>query len=315
MNRMKGILRFISLALILFSSFAVLCQEKISPEDYEFPKNTIKASRTYAVFALPQQSFAAQSMVDRYNFQNGLLTYHIREDQSANRFIEEKFSYEKGGLSKKEIIRTSSSGTEYTRFIFRTDSNSYKSTLYKIGQTGSLEKIIDFRNDTGELRGQSFYNTSGKRTKQIEYGGKEGHRIKKYHNEQLVSDIIYRYNPEGRISETIIHTMPGKENEPKVWKITSYNEKGDAIKTLEYHRAKEEDEKRLNKTHYTAYLYDLDVWIAKIEYTTNIKDPAKLVVAIRSLVIGDKTYQPQNDEQLIRFCKQVYQKYLTQTLK
>ena len=310
---MTGILRFISLALTLFPGLEASCQEKITPEDYEFPKNTVKASRTYAVFALPQQSFTAQSMVDRYNFQNGLLTYHIREDQSANRFIEEKFSYEKGRISSKEIIRTSSSGTEYTRFIFRTDSNSYKSTLYKISKTGSLEKIIDFRNDSGELRGQSFYNTAGKRTKQIEYGGKEGHRIKKYHNDQLVSDIIYCYNTEGKIAATIIHTMPGKESEPRVWKTTSYNEKGDAIETLEYYPAKENEDKRLHKTHYTAYLYDQDVWIAKIEYGNHVKDPAKLVVAIRSLEIGDKIYQPQNDEQLISFCKQVYQLYLTKT--
>lgn len=307
---MKATIKYTALLLFLAISFSVTAQESSTPDDFDFPQNTTQATKTYASFSIPQQALVMQSAIYSYTFYNGRLTKYQREDNTYNRHIEESYTYKNDQLKSKEIIRQTSSGLEYTTYKYRIETEGNTTTRLKINHTGEVDKIIEFRNEAGELRGKSFYNTRGQRTQYIEYGGKEGHRIKKFHNEALVSDVIYRNNEHGRIAEIITHTMPGDEAEAKVLKTISYNDKGDAVKMLEYLPAKDSEKQNLNKTYYMDYLYDGNVWVAKIEYSNTTKDPGKLTVTIRSVVIGNRVYKPQNDEQLIGFCRRVYQNYL-----
>ncbi len=67
---------------------------------------------------------------------------------------------------------------------------------------------------------------------------------------------------------------------------------------------------KLSKTTYVNYLYDGDIWVAKIEYGTATKNPGKIVATIRTIETPEKTYHAPSEEQLKTFCQETYQKYL-----
>ncbi|WP_111308479.1 hypothetical protein [Confluentibacter sediminis] len=306
---MKKTVTYLNLLTLLVFSFSVVAQEDTTPKDFDLPENTTKAFKMYATFSIPQQVFTMQSVNELYTFREGEITKYQYLDKPKLE-ITENYTYENGLLKTKEIIRNGTMGMEYSTFKYRTESEGYKTTSYKIYHTGETEKNIEFFNGEGELRGKSFYNTNNQRTKQIEYGGKEGHRIKKYYDEKLVSDVIYLYDKKGRIYKVVDHKVPGNESEAKIIKQITYNGKGDPVVMLEYHPAKDGEEQKLSKTYHTDYLYDGDIWIAKIEYSNTTKETGQLKLITRTVVTPERAYKSQNDEQLIDFCKQVYQNYL-----
>lgn len=295
------------LCLLSFATTTLQAQESTLPTDYGFPENTIKAQVMYATFNIPQQHFVQKLVQETYIFYKGRLTKYQYQDKTNNRNTEQNYTYENSQLKSMEMVQQSISGMEYITFKYRKETEGNKTTLYKIYPTGEVEKTLEFRNETGELRGTTYYDKNGNKTKYTEYGRKKGHRTKKYNNNQPVSDILYLNNKDGKLAQIIEHTVPENEAEPKVLKTINYNERNDPVKILQYYPTKDDGEKKLHKTYYTDYLYDGDVWVTKIEYNN---DTEKLDVTIRTIVTTNRTYKPQDDKQIISFCKQAYQNYL-----
>lgn len=305
----------------LFSKLIVICfcivaslsagaQENLTPEDYELPAKTVKATKTYATYLIAQQKLEMQSAIDTYHFSTGKITKYQRTDKTYNRNIEEVYSYQNNQLKAKDIVRNISVGIDYTNFKYHTEKDGNKITSFKTAQSGAIEKTLNFYNEAGELRGKTVYDTRGNKTISIEYEGKMEYRIRKFFNNRLTSDVIYKNNKDGKVVSQIIYTMPGNETDRKVLKLTEYNDKGDAVKTMEYHPAREGEAKSINKTQYTSYLYDGDIWVAKIQYVNDPKPPVKFVLTVRTVQIENKTYQAKDNDALIAFSKQVYQQYL-----
>lgn len=305
---MKGIITYFIL-LIFTSSQLFWAQEQTTPEDFDLPDATTEAELSYAVFQIPQQVFTMQTVSERYVFDAGQLTKYEYKDKPRQE-ITETYIYKNDTLKSKEVLRGGTMGMEYTTFKYRTEKEGNRIISYKIQPTGEVEKNLEFYNDAGELRGKSFYNAEGKRTKQIEYGGKEGHRIKKYDGDQILSDIIYLYDEHQRTQVVLRYTVPGNEAEAIVRQEFDYNDKGDAIRMREYLPAIGNEEPELSKIYFTDYLYDGDVWVARMEYSSASRIPGKLKLTARSLVTPQQVYRWQNEQQLLDFSEEVYQKCL-----
>ena len=297
--------------LFIAASLSAGAQENLTPDDFELPATTVKATKTYGTYLIAAQKLEMQSAIDTYHFNAGKIVKYKRTDKTYNRNIEEVYSYQNNQLKTKDIVRNTPSGVDYTTFKYHTEKKDNIVTNYKTAQSGSVEKTLDFFNDAGELRGRTVYDARGNKTKTIEYDGKMGYRIRKFFNERLTSDVIYKNNTTGKLASQIIYTMPGNENELIVRKLTEYNDKGDAVKISEYYPARDGVEQKVNKIQYTAYLYDGDIWVAKIEYTNNPQPPAKFVLQVRTVQIGNKIYQSKDNDALIAFAKQVYLQYQT----
>ncbi|HUN02628.1 MAG TPA: hypothetical protein PLS00_07215, partial [Niabella sp.] len=148
------------------------------------------------------------------------------------------------------------------------------------------------------------------RTQQIEYGGKEGYRVKKYHNDQVMSDITYTNNNDGKLIKTLTYVMPNTEDEVKVLTIYNNNLKGNPFEITEFVTEEKNADQKLTKTTYIDYLYEDNIWVAKIAYSIATKNPEKLVATIRTIETPEKTYHAPSDEKLKAFCEGAYQKYL-----
>ncbi len=307
---MKITLQHTALLFFLTLGFAATAQESTKPEDFDLPENTVKAVIKYADFTIPQQKFAMSAEHKTYTFQEGKIINYQYRDSAKSQKIDIDYHYENGQLKSKETVKSSQSGMEYDTLKYRTESEGYKTTFYKIYHTGETDKTIAFYNDAGELRGKSVYNVHGQRTQQIEYGGKEGYRIKKYHNEQLMSEITYFNNDDGKLGKTITYVMPETEDEVKVLTLYYNTRDGDPEMIVEFITEKKNSGQKQSKTKHISYLYDGDIWVAKIEYSRATKSPGKLTATIRNIETPEKTYHAPSDEQLKTFCQETYQNYL-----
>ncbi len=310
LNKMNTTIKHTAIVLLLALGFTATAQESTLPEDFDLPKNTVKAVINYADFEIPKQHFAIRPYHQTYTFQNDRLVNYQQSDSSKTWKADVSYHYENGQLKSKETIESLKAGMEYKTYKYRTEDKDYKITFYKIYHTGEEDKTIAFYNEAGELRGKSIYNIHGKRTQQIEYGGKEGYRVKKYHNEQLMSDITHFNEDDGKLMKTITYVTPGEEDEVKVMTLYYYNPKGDLRQIVDFVTETKNSAQKLSKTTYVDYLYDGDIWVAKIEYGTATKNPGKIVATIRTIETPEKAYHAPSDEQLKTFCQETYQKYL-----
>src|SRR5690554_4621143 len=307
---MKTIIKHTAIVLLLALGFTATAQESIAPEDFDLPKNTFKAVINYADFTIPQQQFAIRPSHSTYTFQEGkIINYQYRDSTSMIK-TDVDYHYENGQLKRKETIESSKAGMEYKTYKYRTENEGYKTTFYKIYHTGEVDKTIAFYNDAGELRGKSIYNVHGKRTQQIEYGGKEGYRVRKYHNEQLMSEITYFNNDDGTLGKTITYVMPETEDEVKVLTLYSNTRDGDPEMIEEFITEKKNSGQKQSKTKHISYLYDGDIWVAKIAYSRTTKSPGKLTATIRNIETSEKTYQAPSKKQLKTFFYETYHNYL-----
>lgn len=307
---MKTSLQHIALLLFLSLSLTATAQESTKPEDFDLPENTVKAVIKYADFTIPQQQFEIRTSHSTYTFQEGKIINYQYWDSAKSQKIDIDYHYENGQLKSKETVKSSQSGMEYDTQKYRTESEGYKTTFYKIYHTGETDKTIAFYNDAGELRGKSIYNVHGKRTQQIEYGGKEGYRVKKYYNDQVMSEITYTNNDDGTLDKTITYVMPNTEDEVKVFTLYFNTPKGDPEKMVEFVTEKKNSGQKHSRTKHISYLYEDDIWVAKIAYSITTKSPGQLVATIRTIETPEKTYHAPSDEKLKAFCKEAYQKYL-----
>lgn len=307
---MKITIKHTAIVLLLALGFTATAQESIAPEDFDLPKNTFKAVINYADFTIPQQKFAMSAEHKTYTFQEGKIINYQYRDSAKSQKIDIDYHYENGQLKSKETVKSSQSGMEYDTQKYRTESEGYKTTFYKIYHTGEVDKTIAFYNDAGELRGKSVYNIHGQRTKQIEYGGKEGYRIQKYHNGKVMSEITHSNNDDGKLTKTVTYVMPGEDDEVKVLTLYYYNQKGDSRQVVDFVTEKKNSGQKPTKTIYVNYLYDGDIWVAKIQYSTTTKTPGKIVATIRTIETPEKTYHAPSNEQLEAFCQETYQNYL-----
>ena len=310
LNKMKTIIKHTAIVLLLAFSFTASAQESTLPEDFDLPKNTVKAVISYADFEIPKQHFAIRPHHQTYIFQNDRLINYQQSDSTKTWKADVSYHYENGQLKSKETTESSKAGMEYKTYKYRAEDKDYKTTFYKIYHTGEVEKTIAFYNDAGELRGKSIYNIHGKRIQQIEYGGKEGYRVKKYHNEQLMSDITHFNNDEGKLMKTVTYVMPGEDDEVKVLTLYYYTRDGDPEMIVEFITEKKNSGQKQSKTKHISYLYDGDIWVAKIAYSRATKSPGKIVATIRNIETPEKTYHAPSNEQLEAFCQETYQNYL-----
>lgn len=306
---MNTTIKHTAIVLLLAHGFTATAQESTLPEDFELPKKTVKAVISYADFEIPKQHFAIRSHHYTYTFQNGKIINYQQSDSSKDWKADVSYHYENGQLKSKETVESSKAGMEYKTYKYRTEIKDYKTTYFKIYHTGELDKTIAFYNEAGELRGKSIYNVHGKRTQQIEYNGKEGYRIRKYHNDELMSEITH-FNHDGKLTKTVTNVMPGGADEVKVMTLYYYNPKGDLRQMVDFVTETKNSAQKLTKTTYVDYLYDGDIWVAKIEYGTATKNPGKIVATIRTIETSKKTYHAPSEEQLKTFCQETYQKYL-----
>ncbi|ATL47806.1 hypothetical protein COR50_11865 [Chitinophaga caeni] len=307
---MKTTIKHSAIVSLLAFSFTASAQESTLPEDFNLPKNTVKAVISYGDFTIPQQQFAIRPSHSTYTFQEGkIINYQYRDSTSMIK-TDMDYHYENGQLKRKETIESSRAGMKYKTHKYRTENEGYKTTFYRTYHWGETDKYILFYNEAGELRGKSFYNIRGVRATQTEYGGKEGYRIKKYHNGKVMSEITHSNNDDGKLTKTVTYVMPGEEDEVKVMTLYYYNLKGDPRQMVDFVTEKKNSGQKPTKTTYVNYLYDGDIWVAKIEYGTATKNPGKIVATIRTLETPEKTYHAPSDEQLKTFCQETYQKYL-----
>ncbi len=307
---MKITIKHTALSLFLALGFAATAQESTKPEDFDLPENTVKAVIKYADFTIPQQKFAMSAEHKTYTFQEGkIINYQYRDSTSMIK-TDVDYHYENGQLKRKETIESSKAGMEYKTYKYRTENEGYKTTFYKIYHTGDVDKTIAFYNDAGELRGKSVYNIHGQRTKQIEYGGKEGYRIQKYHNGKVMSEITHSNNDDGKLTKTVTYVMPGEDDEVKVLTLYYYTRDGDPEMIVEFITEKKNSGQKQSKTKHISYLYDGDIWVAKIAYSRATKSPGKIVATIRNIETPEKTYHATSNEQLEAFCQETYQNYL-----
>lgn len=310
LNKMRATIKHTALSLFLALGFTATAQESTAPEDFDLPKNTFKAVINYADFTIQQQQFAIRPSHSTYTFQEGKIINYQYRDSAKSQKIDIDYHYENGQLKSKETVKSSQSGMEYDTQKYRTESEDYKTTFYKIYHTGETDKTIAFYNDAGELRGKSIYNVHGKRTQQIEYGGKEGYRVRKYHNEQLMSEITYFNNDDGKLGKTITYVMPETEDEVKVLTLYYNTRDGDPEMIVEFITEKKNSGQKQSKTKHISYLYDGDIWVAKIAYSRATKSPGKLTATIRNIETSEKTYQAPSKKQLKTFFYETYHNYL-----
>ena len=307
---MNPTLKHTTLLFFLALGFTAVAQESTKPEDFDLPENTVKAVIKYADFTIPQQQFEIRTSHSTYTFQDGKIINYQYRDSVKSQKTDVDYHYENGELKSRETIESSRAGMEYKTRKYRTENKGYKTTFYRTYHWGETDKYILFYNEAGELRGKSFYNVHGKRTQQIEYGGKEGYRVKKYHNDQVMSDITYTNNNDGKLIKTLTYVMPNTEDEIKVLTIYNNNLKGDPFEITEFVTEEKNTNQKLTKTTYINYLYEGDIWVAKIAYSIATKNPGKLVATIRTVETPEKTYHATSDEKLKAFCEGAYQKYL-----
>lgn len=307
---MNPTLKHTALLFFLALGFTATAQESTKPEDFDLPENTVRAVIKYADFTIPQQEFAMSAEHKIYTFQEGKIINYQYRDSVKSQKTDVDYHYENGELKRKETIKSSKAGMEYKTYQYRTENEGYKTTFYKIYHTGETDKTIAFYNDAGELRGKSIYNIHGKRTKQIEYGGKEGYRVKKYHNEKLMSDITYYNNSNGKLMKTETSVLSGEKDEIKVLTLFYYNQKGDLRQVVDFITETKNSGQKQSRTKHINYLYDGDLWVAKMEYSRANNKAKNLVATVRTVQTPEKTYQAPNAALLKAFCEETYQKYL-----
>lgn len=307
---MKLTLKHIVVIPLLALNLIATAQESTSPKDFHLPENTFKAVISYADFSIPQQEFSMRPSHSTYTFQDGKIINYQYRDSTSMAKTDVTYHYENGQLKSKETIASSRAGMEYKTRKYRTESKGYKTTFYRTYHTGETDKTIEFYSEAGELRGKSIYNSNGQRTKQIEYGGKEGYRVKKYHNNKLISDIIYHSNSEGKLMKTETSVLPGQKDEIKVLTLFYYNQKGDLRQMVDFLTETKNSSQKQSRKKQISYLYDDDTWVAKIEYSKANNKTKNLVASTRTIETPDKTYQAPNSAQLKAFCEKTYQKYL-----
>ncbi|WP_346236856.1 hypothetical protein ABDK00_013565 [Niabella insulamsoli] len=304
-------IRYLNLCIFLFSVVNGRTHEKTAPKDFGLPQNTVKATITYADFSIPRRHLSMCGYYQVYIFQNNQLVNHQQRDSASDWKLDNTYQYEDGQLESKETLGGSNVSMEYKTYNYRTESKGYKTTWYKTHSTGEVEKTIAFYNDAGELRGKSIYNTRGQRTRQIEYGRKEGYRERTYHNEQLMTDITYVNDSTGRLTNTL--TIDGSG--ARVRRIYNYNKKGDPFEIAEFVTGQKNTGQKLIKTTHINYLYDEEIWIAKITYSNATKTPGKLTATIRTIETSEKTYKAACQEQIKDFFEATYQRYLNNQKK
>lgn len=236
---MNSTLKHTALLFFLVLGFTATAQESTKPEDFDLPENTVKAVIKYADFTIPQQKFAMSAEHKTYTFQEGKIINYQYRDSVKMVMTDVDYHYENGELKSRETIESSREGMEYKTRKYRSENKGYKTTFYRTYHWGETDKTIAFYNDAGELRGKSIYNVHGKRTQQIEYGGKEGYRVKKYYNEQLMSEITYFNNDDGTLGKTITYVMPETEDEVKVLTLYYNTRDGDPEMIVEFITEKE----------------------------------------------------------------------------
>lgn len=307
---MNSTLKHTALLFFLVLGFTATAQESTKPEDFDLPENTVKAVIKYADFTIPQQKFAMSAEHKTYTFQEGkIINYQYRDSVKMVK-TDVDYHYENGELKSRETIESSREGMEYKTRKYRSENKGYKTTFYRTYHWGETDKTIAFYNDAGELRGKSIYNVHGKRTQQIEYGGKEGYRVKKYYNEQLMSEITYFNNDDGTLGKTITYVMPETEDEVKVLTLYYNTRDGDPEMIVEFITEKKNSGQKQSKTKHISYLYDGDIWVAKIAYSRATKSPGKLTATIRNIETSEKTYQAPSKERLKTFFYETYHNYL-----
>lgn len=306
----KSILKHTTLLLFLVLGFTATAQESIKPEDFDLPQNTVKAVFSYADFTIPQQQLSRRPSHSTYTFQDGkIINYQYRDSTSMVK-TDVDYHYENGELKSRETIESSRAGIEYKTRKYRTENKGYKATFYRTYHWGETDKTIAFYNDAGELRGKSIYNVHGQRTQQIEYGGKKGYRVKKYHSDQVMSDNTYSNNDDGKLINTLTYVMPNTEDEVKVLTLYYYNLKDDPEKMVEFVTEKKNSGQKHSRTKHINYLYDGDIWVAKIEYSKATNKTKNLVATTRTIETPEKIYHAPSNEQIKAFCEETHKRYL-----
>ncbi|MBD3749333.1 MAG: hypothetical protein IE931_07550 [Sphingobacteriales bacterium] len=307
---MKLGLKYVLLVFLFALGFYATSQESTKAKDFDLPPNTVKAVINYADFTIPQQQFSMRPNHSTYTFQDEKIINFQYRDSTTMVKTALDYHYENGQLKSKETLQSYRAGTKYKTNKYQTENKGYKTTFYRTYPTGETDKTILFYNDAGELRGKSIYNSLGKRTQQIEYGGKEGYRVKKYHNEKLMSTITYYNNSEGKLMKTEASVLPGEKDEIKVLTLFYYNLKGDLRQMVDFITETKNSGQKQSKIKHINYLYDGDLWVAKIEYSQANSKTKKLVATVRSIQTTEKIYQAPSQVQLKAFCQETYQKYL-----
>lgn len=307
---MNTTVKYTAIILFLAFGFTAKAQESTKPEDFDLPKNTVKAVVRYADFSIPQKQFSVRPGYSVYTFKNDKIVSLQYEDSTSMVKTTVNYQYENDNLKSKETLQSSSAGAERKINTYRTEKQGYKTTFYRTYPTEETDKTILFYNEAGELRGKSFYNVHGKRTEQIEYNGKEGYRLKKYYDEKLMSDITYVNDSNGKLTKGETLVLPGEDEEVKVLKLYYYNPNGDLKQVVDFITEAKNSGKKISRQKQYSYWYDGDVWVAQIEYSLANNKKNNLIATIRTIETPDKIYNAPSDGQLKVFFQETYQKYL-----
>lgn len=308
---MKTTIKHTALSLFLSLGFTATAQESTAPKDFDFPENTEMALEIKGTYDAEKHTFT-QTNAKEYRFNsNGQLT-QLKELFTAKIGSQDTYHYdEKGELVKVDYLVGTAEGQISGSSTHTTEKESYKTTYIRKDQNGDMLRTIAFFNEAGELRGKSFYNAKGEREKQIEYDGTKAHRTKKFKGNKLVSDIIYENNKQGKMEKKIEFTEPGKVPTKEQLTTFDYNKKGDAEKMQVHYETEAGKTPKVMNTHTMEYLYDGDLWVARIEYRHGYYKPSPtLNITLRRIKTSDKMYTAKDEKAVLDFCKQAYQNYL-----
>lgn len=308
---MKTILKHTALLLFLALGFTATAQESTKPEDFDLPENTEMALEITGVYDGVKHTFT-QTNAKEYQFNSNGLLAQVREMITDGLGSQDTYNYDgHGELVKVDYLLGTNAGPVTGSSTHSIEKESYKTTYIRKDQNGDMLKTIAFFNEVGELRGKSFYNAEGIKVRQIEYDGEKAHRIREFKLNKVVSDIVYENNEEGKLAKKLKYTEPGKTPSKEQLTTISYNEKGDADKMFVHYDNEPGTTPRVMNTHTMEYVYDDDIWVARIEYRHGYYKPSPtLDITLRRIKTADKMYTPKDEKSLLDFCKQVYQHYL-----
>ncbi len=303
-------------ALYVLALTSPASAQETAAADFGFPQNIQQALEITGYYTGETNQFK-QTGARQFVFDGSGKLSEVKEMITETIGSQRTYQYDDAGnLVKMTHLFASESGpmASATTYTYETDGN--KTTCTRKDPNGDQQQTVAFRNDMGELRGETFFDKHGNKSSYIEYGGKEGYRVKTYQDNKVVTDTVFFLNEAGNIGKTIVYTEPGLKNSTEELTTFEYNAQGDVTKKRVHYPVKSGETPKVMTTYTTEYLYDGDVWVASVTHSDWTYKPEKtLNVTLRRVKTPEKMHTATNEQHVLDFFKQVYVDYAQQPNK
>lgn len=298
---------------ILFTlGFTATAQELTKPEDFDLPANTEMALEITGSYSGDKQIFS-QTGGEEYRFNSEGKLAQLKKMITNNMATQDVYHYNADGqLTKIDyIFGTKDGGMSSSSTTFSVEKKDKEITYKRRADKGYTARTVAYYNAAGELQSKNFYDAKVEPWKKIEYNGTKEYRVKEFKDNKIVSDIIYQNNDQGKLVKQLKFTQPMERKSKEELTTYSYNDKGDLETKLVHYDNQQGETPKVMDLHVTEYLYDGDIWVARVAYRhLYYSDPSWVEVTIRRIKTADKMYSAKDEKAILDFCKQVYQHYV-----